>query len=432
MFSKSLIIFSLLFSSTAFAKEFLWYTENKLNTLEILSQVDGKIKNSFSFLKGTIIVFEAAQEDLLKIVNLNKSSSDIIEENTVVEIMTIGEPQSLEKKAENYHHLQWALENRGDNEPVRLNHRSPVPGVIGADVNALEAWKLNKGSEDIIVAVVDTGVDYQHPNLKDNMWINEAEANGTPGVDDDKNGYIDDIRGWDFIEDDNDPNDEKGHGTHCAGIIGAKHLSQGIKGVAHNVKIMNIKFLDKKGRGTMEQTIKAMEYAVNQKPHIINASWGSSRESEIIKKLIEKAQRQGTYIVAAAGNFRGRNNDVSPTYPATYDYENIISVSAHNAQNYHSAFSTWGPESVHVAAPGTNIVSTFPAGEYKVWSGTSMAAPHVAGALALLLSYTETNETDLRERLMATSVYVEKLEGKNKSAGRLDLLRLLKNEVRSY
>ena len=401
--------------SNVFATEFLLFSSSQKSfpkSLEI---------EVTPFLSGFLYKFK--EKDLSLIQSL-KGEGDIIEENFLVQSFHMGNPIELSDKTKDHSKVQWAIENLGNNEPIRLDRRSPVPGVVGADTKVKEVWSQSTGSEAILIAVPDTGVDYNHSDLKTNMFTNFHELNGKPGVDDDGNGLVDDIRGWDFVNNDNDPQDDMGHGTHVSGIIGALHNNQGIDGVMDRVRILPIKFLDKKGRGDLEGTLKAMEYAVKMKAKIINASWGSSKASDIMKKILIKAEAQGSFIVAAAGNLRGRNNDTSPTYPANYEFENIISVSAHNAQDYHSAFSTWGPKTVDLAAPGTNIVSTFLKGKYKVWSGTSMAAPYVTGALGLMASLNEDLQ-NARQQLMSTVVKNSTYQGKNISEGRLNIEELI-------
>jgi thermitase len=415
----------LLLINPAFSKSYLWLTEKKKDNAAIIKSFGGKILSSSSLSIGELIHFKAPKQ----IVGL----SGIIEENFQFQTLVSTAPLDIHPKQKSIpmQELQWGLENRGNNEPIRTFRRSPVRGVIGADIHALEAWAITKGSSQIKIAVVDTGIDITHPNLKQNIWHNLPEQTGTPGVDDDQNGFIDDINGWNFVSNNPSVQDDMGHGTHCAGIIGGKHLKKGIKGVMDRVQLIPVKFLDKKGRGSLEQTIKAMDYAINLQPHIINASWGSSRKSEILLQLIQVAKDKKIFIVAAAGNLRGRNNDLSPTYPASYQESNVLSVSAHNAQDYHSAFSSWGPKSVHLAGPGTNIISTFKNQKYKVWSGTSMAAPFLSGGLGIYLSLqknpSEINVPHLKERLLDSTVYSEHLIGKNITEGRFHLMMLLAN-----
>jgi thermitase len=322
---------------------------------------------------------------------------------------------------------QWALQNIGKNEPVTTTRMSPLQGVVGADVNALKAWEITKGSKDVVVAIIDTGVDADHIELRDNMWINEAELNGRKGVDDDGNGFVDDIHGYDFVGNDGNPDDGYGHGTHCAGIVGASHTKGKIMGVMKNVSIMSVRMMDNKGRGKLEQSIKAVGYAIENGAHVLSNSWGSRGYSEILENLFKEANKRGIIAVAAAGNSRFNNNDESPTYPATYNSPNIISVSAINAQNRHAAYSTYGPKTVHVGAPGTNVLSTFIKKRryreiYRVTSGTSMATPYAAGLVGLYLSHHGFSKApaEIKDLLIKTSVAVPDLADKNVAKGRVD------------
>lgn len=321
----------------------------------------------------------------------------------------------------------WGLQNRGNNEPTRSGDISSTPGTVGADVNALQAWNITKGSRDVTIAVIDTGVDYNHPDLKNQMWINEAEANGTEGIDDDGNGFVDDIHGYDFANNDGDPRDGHSHGTHCAGTIGAEHNSIGVAGVMANVKIVGVKFLTDSGSGSTANAIKSVDYATKLNVDIMSNSWGGGGFSQALKDAISRAKDAGILFVAAAGN-SSSDNDSRPHYPSNYDVENVISVAAHNAQDSLASFSCYGKRTVHVAAPGRNIMSTVKNGGYAVYSGTSMATPHVSGVLGLLLAKEgRSGVGEIRERLMKSSVYVASYKKKTISEGRVDAYNLLTN-----
>lgn len=324
--------------------------------------------------------------------------------------------------------LLWGLENRGNNEPLQDGGTNQTQGKVGADINALKAWPLTTGSRDIKIAVIDTGVDYNHPDLRENMWVNEAEKNGQPGVDDDGNGYVDDIHGYDFSSNDGDPLDDHSHGTHCAGTIGAVHNNQeGIAGVMAEVTLVAIKFLNESGSGTTADAIKSVQYATHVGVDLMSNSWGGGGYSQALDEAIKMARDAGIVFVAAAGNSRS-DNDTDPHYPSNYNLSNVISVAAHNAQESLASFSNWGRSSVHIAAPGRNILSTVIKGGYEVYSGTSMATPHVSGALGLLLAQEGRMEFDeLRERLEKTSVPVRAFRRRMTSGGRLDAYNLLTN-----
>lgn len=322
----------------------------------------------------------------------------------------------------------------------------------GFDVDALEAWKLTKGSKKVVVAVIDTGVDYNHPDLKGNMWVNSAELNGKEGVDDDGNGYIDDIHGYDFAGNKGDPMDNQGHGTHCAGTIGAVHNSIGVAGVAANVRLMALKFLGDNG-GTTADAIEAIYYAVDNGAHVLSNSWGGGGRSRALKEAIEYSNTKGTIFTVAAGN-DNKNNDLSPTFPSNYEVDNLISVAAYAEDGERAyvirggrkiVFSNYGKKTTHVSAPGSEILSTVPKGGYEAYSGTSMATPHVSGVIALLLSLNskewvnkkgEARNLDIspkavRDLVIKTSIQENSLSEMTQSGGRVSAANLLKAAVKS-
>ncbi|MFA6236119.1 MAG: S8 family serine peptidase [Bacteriovorax sp.] len=314
----------------------------------------------------------------------------------------------------------WGLRNTGANEP------QGKAGVEGADVNALKAWDLTKGSHAVKIAVIDTGVDYNHPDLKGNVWINTAELNGKSGVDDDKNGYVDDVHGYDFANNDADPMDGHGHGTHCSGTIGAVHNNKvGVAGVMADVTIVPIKFLGDDGSGSLEAAILAIDYATQLNVDLMSNSWGGGGRSEALFEAITRASNKGIIFTAAAGN-SSSNNDATPSYPASYEAPNVVSVAALTAQNDLAYFSSYGRNSVHIAAPGHNILSTVKGGGYEIMSGTSMATPHVSGVLGLLLAKEGRLPHDvMKERLTYTGVPVSALRSKTQTASRIDAYNLL-------
>lgn len=319
----------------------------------------------------------------------------------------------------------WGLQNRGNNDPSNEN-----PGIAGADVGAVDAWaNYLSGSRDVKIAIIDTGVDYNHPDLKNNIWVNQAEANGRPNFDDDGNGFIDDIHGYDFANNDGDPIDGNSHGTHCAGTIAAEHNNNiGVAGVMSEATIVAVKFLADNGSGSTESAIKAVDYATRLNVDLMSNSWGGGGASQALQEAIERARDQGILFVAAAGN-SSSNNDVSPHYPSNYPVSNIISVAAHNYQDSLASFSCYGRNSVHISAPGRNILSTIKGGQYAVYSGTSMATPHVSGVVGLLLA----NEgriplEEIKERVMMTSIPVAAYRSTTISGGRINAYNLLRDE----
>ena len=337
----------------------------------------------------------------------------------------------------------WGMNNAGQ---TIYSPRVPAgeSGTIDADIDAPEAWDIHTGSYDIVVAVIDTGVDYLHPDLSGNIWVNELELNGDPNSDDDGNGYVDDIYGYDFSNYDSDPTDDNYHGTHVAGTIGAVgNNSEGVAGVCWNVKIMAVKFLDSGGGGWIDDAIKSVEYAVDNGATVLNNSWGGGGYTQALKDAILDAEDKGVLFVAAAGN-DGANTDWDPRYPASYDLDNIISVMATDQKDVRSiwpeynASSCYGQISVDLAAPGSNILSTFPTYEtgamannsfstdYEIIDGTSMAAPHVSGACALVWSlYPTLSHLEVKEIILESVDRLDSLNGLCVSEGRLNLYNAL-------
>lgn len=302
----------------------------------------------------------------------------------------------------------WGLENQGQ-----------TGGTVDADIDAPEAWTLSTG-QDVVVAVIDSGVDYTHPDLIQNMWINTGEIAGN-GIDDDGNGFIDDYHGYDFVNNDGDPFDDDGHGTHVAGTIAAVGDNDtGIVGVAPDAKIMALKFLDASGAGSTFDAIQAIEYAILMGADITNNSWGGGGYSSALQEAIAAANDAGQLFVAAAGN-SASNIDFFPSYPASYDLDNIISVASTDDNDSLSSFSNYGATSVDLAAPGSDIYSTIPGGGYASFNGTSMASPHVAGVAALLLAQNpDLTPAELKQKILDTVDPLDSLQGLTVSGGRLN------------
>lgn len=317
----------------------------------------------------------------------------------------------------------WGLKNIGQKDS------SGKVGVAGVDVGMEQAWDIETGSDKMLVAVIDTGIDFNHPDLKDNLWTNLAELNGKAGVDDDNNGVIDDIHGFNAITGDGNAQDDQGHGSHCSGTIGAKgNDGKGIVGVNWNVKIMAVKFLDKNGSGTLENALKAIDYATKMGAKVMSNSWGGGGFSQTLLDSIKRSNDAGALFLAAAGN-DSNNNDSNPSYPASYDVANIISVAAIDNQGNKASFSNYGKRTVHLGAPGVNVYSST-GGAYDSWSGTSMATPHVSGVAALVWAH-EPNLTaiELKQRLLATARPIAGLKGKTKTGGLVNAYLALTNTM---
>jgi len=261
-------------------------------------------------------------------------------------------------------------------------------------ISAVSAWGISKGSSEVIVAVIDTGVDYMHEDLAANVWANPNEI-ANNGVDDDGNGYVDDVRGINLVPGaphSNDPMDDNQHGTHVSGIIGAVHDNGvGLGGVNGAVKILPIKFMDAAGAGRLSDAIAAIDYMVDLKVNrginikVANNSWGGGGYSPVLEAAIQRANDAGIVFVVAAGN-DGLDVDLFPSYPGGYDVSNVVTVAAIDEAQNLATFSNYGGQSVDIAAPGVAINSSVPGQRYSKLSGTSMAAPHVVGSLALLYS----------------------------------------------
>jgi subtilisin family serine protease len=257
------------------------------------------------------------------------------------------------------------------------------------------------------------------------MWINEGEIPGD-GIDNDGNGYIDDVHGWNAALDSGNPMDGNAHGTHCAGTIGAEHNNGiGVAGVMADVRLMAVKFLTDEGGGSLADAVEAIDYATKMNVDIMSNSWGGGGFSQTLYDSISAANDKGILFVAAAGN-DGTNNDSRPQYPANYQVPNVISVASHTAQDNLSSFSCYGKRTVHIAAPGSNILSSTPKNKYEVFSGTSMATPHVSGVLGLLIAQEGRMPVEaVKERMMKTSVPVAAYKKKIASGGRIDAYNLL-------
>jgi len=301
-----------------------------------------------------------------------------------------------------YFDLQWSLHNVGQGG-----------GTTDCDIDAPEAWDLETGNSDVVVAVIDSGIDYTHPDLAGNIWINEDEIDDN-GVDDDGNGYVDDVMGWDFYNDDNDPLDDNAHGTHCSGIIGAVTDNNiGIAGICWDCKIMPLKKSNNQ-EFYLEEIIEAIEYAADNGADVISMSFGDYSYYETLEEAVNYAYEKGVFLCASAGN------DDGPTkrYPAAFDNVTAVGATDRNdsrMEYFYSEFGIWVKsnygEWVDVAAPGQQVYSTMPTYDcawtaygfsknYDNLSGTSMAAPHIAGLAALLLSKNPSYSPDNLKKLI--------------------------------
>lgn len=309
---------------------------------------------------------------------------------------------------------QWGLENIGQSFAGET-------GTAGADIDATLAWQATTGSKSTRVAVIDTGIQLNHPDLADNIWTNPDEI-AENGIDDDQNGYIDDIHGWNFINNNNDPSDLDGHGTHVAGIIGADtNNSIGIAGVSQNVSLVALKACDT--YCPMDATLAALEYAVSEGIPISNNSYGGNSGSEDLaeKNAIQAAGEAGHLFIAAAGNENNNNDSSTKNYPSSHPLSNIIAVAASKSNDGKASFSSYGQASVDLAAPGNTIASTYKGSSYIYLSGTSMASPQVAGVAALVKSKRpEFNSSQIKSAILENTRSSASWSGKVLTGGILN------------
>lgn len=311
-----------------------------------------------------------------------------------------------------------------------LNNDGQTGGTADADIDAVEAWDISTGSRDVVVGVIDTGIDYSHSDLASNMWVNSSEVPGD-GIDNDGNGFVDDVHGINAITNSGDPMDDEGHGTHVSGTIGASgNNATGVVGVNHEVSLVGCKFLDAAGNGSTSDAIKCIDYMVGLKNagvnlRVLNNSWGGGGYSQALADAIASSEAADLLFVAAAGNDT-IDNDVNPHYPSNYENASVLSVASTDQTDNISWFSHYGLTSVDMGAPGSAILSTTPGESYASYSGTSMATPHVAGAAALVLSINpELNTQELKELLMSSGDANTALQGVTVAGTRLNVNQAL-------
>jgi len=351
--------------------------------------------------------------------------------------------------------VDWAepnfplYKNRVPNDPLfprqwHLLNTGQTGGTPGADIQADSAWDLATGRKNVVVAVLDTGINYEHPDLRANMWINPGEdrlQNGQPGFngkDDDNNGYIDDYYGISVVDESQQPPirrpgdtiDTDGHGTHVSGIIGAVgNNALGVSGINWNIQMMSLKFIGPQG-GDVAGLIECVAYILDQKQkgipiYIANASYGGSSYSQFEKEAYEALRDQGILLVTSAGNAGADLDTELSNYPGAYNIENIINVAATTKYDQLAGFSNYGQHAVHLGAPGSEILSTYLGQNYELLGGTSMAAPQVSGALGLIHSRFDASMSEAKERIFRGVDTLADLQGKVFTNGRLNINKAL-------
>lgn len=432
--------------------------------------------------RGTI---EAVSEEgrLFKLATAETSAMAALRSNPAIEAIQLNHPIHLiaNPSLEAAREAARALREEGfpfpglESGPTEDNPeiKQAATQATGADpmlsqawglsmVGGVQAWQTTPAGRGIIVAVTDTGVDYNHVDLINNMWRNPGEIPGD-GADNDNNGFVDDVVGWDFAYNDNKPYDHTlslieilfqggnpGHGTHCAGVVGARrNNAKGAAGIAPEATIMALRFITEKGQGDTASAVKVVDYAVKMGARIISASWGSEGEEEgdfALREAIQRAQAAGVLFVAAAGNGRvnmaagtsagfDNDTDAKPVYPASYPYDNVIAVAALQQDGSLAGFSNWGSKGgVDLGAPGVKILSTVPGDRFQdtvidlgefmkaTWDGTSMATPFVAGGAAVAWSRSPQKDwRAIKDEVLRGTVAVPALSGKLLTGGRLDM-----------
>ncbi len=389
-------------------------TESEL----IKTTINARTVRKFNLIKAELWEFSGSSVDKVIADFKDYPAIEVIEPDYIIRLDDdgSGQGQFLDGKGEpsgnipddQYFGDLWGMHNTGQ-----------TGGTADADIDAPEAWDIETGN-NVIVGIIDTGIDWEHDDLKDNMWTNPGEIPNNH-YDDDGNGYVDDFYGYDFVNHDSEPMDDYGHGTHVAGTIAAKGFNEiGVVGVMWNARLMALKFIRDDGYGPTSAAIEAIEYAINMGVQITNNSWGDDTFNQLLYEVIVLAGAHGQLFVASAGN-NWQNTDVDPYYPASYDLSNIISVAATNYDDGKWSLSNYGASSVDLGAPGVSIKSCIPDNSYDYKSGTSMAAPHVSGTAGLLVSANPgISMADVKARIMNSVDIIPSMQNITVSDGRLN------------
>jgi len=378
-------------------------------TLCLISQLEGITEKDY--VKGEVIV--RFKDSTLETKNIfhKKIKATVIKSffNKNLQLVKLSQGMKVEEAIEYYKGLS-SVEYA---EPNYLLYIQKIPNdplfknQWGLSlISATDAWDISTCNQKIVIAIIDTGIQLDHQDIMNNIWQNSSEI--MDSIDNDNNGLIDDLYGWDFVNNDNDPSDDNGHGTHIAGIVGAIGNNKiGVTGICWKVQLMPLKIMDADGIGTVADEIEAISYAINKGAKIINASFGSNFFSNAEKEAIQIAQNKGILYITAAGNGGedeiGDNNDIDPFYPACYQLDNIISVTAVDISGNLLYFANYGHNSVDIAAPGISILSTVPINYYSSLSGTSMATAFITGGAALVISvYPHLDYKQIKQLILKT------------------------------
>ena len=378
---------------------------NKNTKSSIMQELNAKIKHKFKTFDAELWEITNKQEDLKTIINNLQQNPNIeyAELNYITKISDIPNDEHFGK--------QWGLRNI-----------QQFGGKYDADIDIDQAWNVTLGCSSVLVGIIDTGIDYNHEDLHNSVWTNPNEIPNND-IDDDNNGYVDDYYGYDFVNNDGNPMDDHYHGTHCAGVIAAEYNNEiGVSGIAPNARVVALKAFDSQGYSNVALEIEAIEYATLMNINLTNNSWGSSNYSQTLKNVIEENARP---FIASAGN-SSNNNDNIPYYPSGYDLPNVISVAATDKNDNLASFSNYGLSTVDIAAPGVYIYSCKLNNGYVFKDGTSMAAPHVSGVVALMLSMNLSLSPEyIRQTIIQNADYISNLQGKCVANGRLNAYKVL-------
>jgi len=372
----------------------LTHSIKRLNEKYQVKSIEKIFKNSENTILDNIYLYSVSEDsDILSIVNNYLACPNIayVEPNYIIKPNVNPKTKNNRPIFNSFSQIDTFPNDPDFDKQWSLHNIGQLGGKLDSDIDALEAWKIQKGDENIIIAIIDTGIDYNHPDLVENIWMNTDEIPDN-GIDDDSNGFIDDIMGWDFAYKNSDPKDTIGHGTLCAGVAGAvTNDTIGIAGVSWNCKIMNVKMFYDNYTASVLDAAMAVKYAADNGANVISMSWGDYTHYQVLEDACNYSYEKGALLIAAVGN---DNANIENDYPPAY--ENVIAVASTNNKDKRGSWSNYG-SIVDIAAPGDFIYSTMPTYEvlfnsygfdrnYEYASGTSLAAPCVAGVAGLVLS----------------------------------------------